>query len=268
VLQFFLPGLGNLYCGHPYRGIVVFLLYQAIAVSALIAAVWLPRTWNLLLPVGAILMALTLAVVDGVRGARAAEAEFRLRRYNRWYVYLVLYIGIAVVQPIVVGLPLTNVLLTGLTPTPSMEPTLLVGDRYLTSVIAYRFSNPARDDVVLFSPPHRPELRFVFRVVGLPGETIEIREKSVYINGQRLDEPYAQFVLPSRREIPGDMGDGTILADNAYFLLGDNRDNSADSRFFGPVPRSQIHGKVRMIYFSWDEDQQRIRWERLGDVVD
>src|SRR5262245_27466184 len=269
LLQFFMPGLGNLYCGHPYRGLVVFLLYQALAVSALASALFLPRIWNLLLPSAAILMTLTLVVVDGIREAKAAGPDFHLRRYNRWYIYLLLYIGIAVVQPMMVANPLsTNVVRAARMPTPAMEPTLLPGDHFFVSVIAYRFSNPARGDVVLYSPPDRPDVGYVHRVIGLPGETIEICEKSVYINGSKLDEPYAQFTRPPRPgDFPGDMATGTTLADTMYFLLGDNRDNSADSRFIGPVPRSHIHGKARMIYLSWDSEEQRMRWDRLGDVL-
>ena len=270
LLQFFMPGLGNLYSGHPYRGAVAFLVYQGVAVFALVSTLFLPKPLNLFLPIAAILGTLALVVFDAVRGARAAGPGFQLRRYNRWYVYLLLYIGIAVVQPIVVAAPLaSNVLRAFRMPTPSMEPTLLPGDQFVTSLIAYRLSNPARGDIVAYSPADRPTVSYVHRVIGLPGETIEIREKSVYINGAKLDEPYVQFVRPPRPgDFPGDMAKGTTLADNMYFLLGDNRDNSADSRYNGPVPRNNILGKVRMIYMSWDSEQQRMRWGRFGDVIE
>jgi signal peptidase I len=108
------------------------------------------------------------------------------------------------------------------------------------------------------------------RIVGMPGETIEIRNSEVFINGKKIDEPYVQFLRPSTDgrftdgTFNGDSVVPTVIPDDAYFLLGDNRDNSLDSRFMGPVQRQQLLGKARTIYFSSDPETHKPRWNRIG----
>ena len=103
------------------------------------------------------------------------------------------------------------------------------------------------------------------RIVGMPGETIEIRNREVFVNGKKIDEAYVQFLRPSTDgTFPGISMFPTIIPPEAYFLLGDNRDNSADSRFIGPVQRRQFLGKAKTIYFSSDPETRKPRWNRIG----
>jgi signal peptidase I len=184
-------------------------------------------------------------------------------------------------------------------PTGSMENNLLIGDHLLVNKFVFgpasgeRVLLPMRDirrqDIVVFKYPDEPERDFIKRVIGLPGETVELRNKKVYINGQPLDEPYVHFLEPAShsQEITSfDVREryGPVrVPDGQYFVMGDNRDNSQDSRYWGFLPRSYIKGRALMIYWSFDtgSDQSadgnafsrmlsvvthfftRTRWERI-----
>jgi signal peptidase I len=158
-------------------------------------------------------------------------------------------------------------------PTGSMENNLLIGDHLLVNKFIFGPSASAlertllpmatirRRDVIVFKYPEEPERDFIKRVIGLPGETVELREKKVYINGQPLDEPYVHFLLPAASpselhetttfDVRERYGPVTVPADQ-YFVMGDNRDNSQDSRYWGFLERDYIKGKALIIYWSYD----------------
>lgn len=193
-------------------------------------------------------------------------------------------------------------------PTSSMERTLLVGDFLLVNKALYgapvpgtdlrlpAVREPARRDVVVFRPPHDPGRNYVKRIVGVPGDTIEMREKRLLLNGMLQEEPFAVITDsrgdaihpdmawqsdhlaaagPGGRYVPSRDNWGPIIVPpQRYFVLGDNRDNSEDSRYWGFVGRSAISGSPWMIYLSilppGDEEKvfwSRIRWNRLGRTV-
>ena len=173
-------------------------------------------------------------------------------------------------------------------PTGSMEENLLVGDHLLvnkfvfgpTASSAERTLLPVdeirRGDVVVFKYPEDPGRDFIKRVIGLPGETLEVRNKEVFVNGEALAEPYTHFLDSSRAggsseftplDVRERFGPVSIPA-NQYFVMGDNRDNSQDSRYWGFLPRDYIKGRALVIYWSWDADPglnllSSVRWSRL-----
>jgi signal peptidase I len=128
-------------------------------------------------------------------------------------------------------------------PSGSMEPTLMVNDRILVAKFLYRFEPVARGDVIVFRYPLNPSRDFVKRVIGLPGNQAQLKEGVVYINGQRISEK-GYTIKPDY----GNYGPVTVPPGD-YFVLGDNRNNSEDSRFFGYVPRGNIIGKAIFIYW-------------------
>ena len=171
-------------------------------------------------------------------------------------------------------------------PTGSMENNLLIGDHLLVNKFIFGptmsdiekkllpMRDPRRGEVVVFKYPDEPERDFIKRVIGLPGETLELRNKRVYINGQPLDEPYVHFLEPASegQEVTSfDVREryGPVrVPDGQYFVMGDNRDNSQDSRYWGFLPRHYIKGKALMIYWSFDAGPltqffTRTRWERI-----
>jgi signal peptidase I len=131
-----------------------------------------------------------------------------------------------------------------------------------------------RGDVVVFKYPEDPERDFIKRVIGLPGETLEVREKKVYIDGRPLDEPYVHYLQPAGAygefaayDVREQYGPVTI-SEGHYFVMGDNRDNSQDSRYWGFLPRHYIKGKALVVYWSFEADGfpnvlTGTRWERL-----
>jgi signal peptidase I len=162
-------------------------------------------------------------------------------------------------------------------PTGSMENNLLIGDHLLvnkfvvgpTATGVERALLPVRPirrgDVVVFKYPEEPDRDFIKRVIGLPGETLEVRDKKVYINGTPLDEPYVHFLEPPAaasglHEVTSfDVRDhyGPVTVPQAqYFVMGDNRDNSQDSRYWGFLPRDYIKGRAMMVYWSYKADRE------------
>jgi len=148
-------------------------------------------------------------------------------------------------------------------PTESMSPTILVGDHFFLDKVAFPANYPAvlqrflparsiqRGEILAFWSPEDRNLRLVKRVIGLPGDTIEVRNRIVYINGRKLDEPYAVFT--DSRTIPqrDNMAPVRIPADS-FFMMGDNRDNSNDSRFWGFAHREEFIGTPLFVYWSFD----------------
>ena len=173
-------------------------------------------------------------------------------------------------------------------PTGSMEETLLIGDHLLVNKMVFGPTRtPAerallpigtikRRDVLVFKYPEEPDRDFIKRVIGLPGETVELREKKVYINGTPLDEPYVHFLTapggaPEFHEVTSfdvreRYGPVTVPADH-YFMMGDNRDNSQDSRYWGFLPRENIKGKSLVIYWSYQAEREDYQDESAGATV-
>lgn len=167
-------------------------------------------------------------------------------------------------------------------PSGSMIPTLLIGDYLLVNKVVFGIRNPIKDDfiyqwnipkrqeIVVFTYPVDKKLDFIKRVIGLPGDTVEIINKRVYVNGKPLNEPYVQFTDKESypKEIsPRDNFGPVKVPPGHLFVLGDNRDQSYDSRFWGFVPIHSLKGKALIIYFSWDSERGAIRFRRIGNFI-
>ena len=173
-------------------------------------------------------------------------------------------------------------------PTGSMEETLLIGDHLLVNKFVFGPAPTAverallpigtirRRDVLVFKYPEEPDRDFIKRVIGLPGETVELRDKKVYINGTPLDEPYVHFLSPpsgpsefhevTSFDVRERYGPVTVPPDH-YFMMGDNRDNSQDSRYWGFLPRENIKGKSLVIYWSYQAEREDYQDESAGATV-
>lgn len=172
-------------------------------------------------------------------------------------------------------------------PTGSMQTNLLIGDHLLVNKVIYSPSAGAwerallpkkpirRGHVVVFKFPVDRTRDFIKRVVGLPGETVEIRNKTVFINGKPLDEPYVRFLEPPLR--PGDPEYGfhddrdnwgpKVVPEGQLLVLGDNRDNSHDGRFWGFLPEDQVKGRALLVYWSYEASREEYRNTNAVDWV-
>jgi len=167
-------------------------------------------------------------------------------------------------------------------PSGSMKPTLLVGDHILVNKFIYGikapyFRNtlipikePKKGDIVVFIYPEDRSKDFIKRVIATSGDTVEIRNKKIYLNGRLYKDNKGvyvdNFILPGSVQPRDNFGPVTIPP-SSLFVMGDNRDQSYDSRFWGFVDLKDVLGKAIVIYWSWDREKHGVRWNRFGDVL-
>jgi signal peptidase I len=264
VLAFFAnflgPGLGYLYVGEmrfalatvagTYFIVAFFGWTRLIIRSAMMW--WLVTAIVVLIMVISFIHSTVIAARNRDRPAKA---------YNRWWVYLlwfvVLVAGTVFLRPHRADFfgfePFRA-------PTVAMSPTIEQGDFFMTDTWRYKSHEPADGEIVVFERPDLPGVKYVKRVVGVPGDRIELRDGVLYRNGQRVSEPYLHAPWVGRgyvRDYPM-----AILGPGVVFVLGDFRDNSLDSRAWGPIPINKLHGRVEYIWFAMAGGSAR--WDRVG----
>ena len=167
-------------------------------------------------------------------------------------------------------------------PSGSMKNTLLIGDHILVNKFIYGIKNPFNDntwipitdpkrhDIIVFEYPMNPEQDYIKRVIGVAGDTIEIKDKKVYVNGVPQEENYTIYldnrILPPNVQPRDNLGPFTVPP-HSLFVMGDNRDESYDSRFWGFVNLKAVIGKAILIYWSWDKNNFDVRWHRIGELL-
>lgn len=134
---------------------------------------------------------------------------------------------------------------------PSMQPGLHTGESVIVNELAYLFGNPQRGDVVVLHPPSSPNEQYIKRIIAVPGDTIQITDTAVIVDGVSLHEPYI-YPVDDGENAGGDLPP-TTLGPGDYFVMGDNRNNSTDSRFFGPVERQAIVGQADLVIWPFNE---------------
>jgi signal peptidase I len=168
-------------------------------------------------------------------------------------------------------------------PSGSMEDTLAIGDHILVNKFIYgtkipftdkrvlTIRDPRRGDVIVFEYPEDPSKDFIKRVIGTPGDELEVKNKKVFINGKAYDNPHEvhkeKEIVP-REQNPRDNFGPVKVPENSYFVMGDNRDRSYDSRFWGFVKNPKIKGLAFIKYWSWDSANFRVRWKNIGRLID
>ena len=175
---------------------------------------------------------------------RRREVRWERQRKKRRAGFTELWLTILVAFALVFGFVRPFVLEAFRIPSESMVPTLEVGDRVFVNKFIYRFTEPERGDIVVFESVNGGEEDLIKRVVGVPGDEVEVRSGTLLVNGEPQNEPYLN------REIPDDSFFGpSRLSEGEVFVMGDNRANSADSRVFGPLPVENIEGEAFMRFW-------------------
>jgi signal peptidase I len=167
-------------------------------------------------------------------------------------------------------------------PSGSMEDTLAIGDHILVNKFLYgtkvpftdkrilKIRDPKRGDVIVFEYPEDPSKDFIKRIIGTPGDVVEERDKKVYVNGQPYVNPHEvhkEADLIPREQNPRDNFGPVTVPPDSYFVMGDNRDRSYDSRFWGFVKNPKIKGLAFIKYWSWDSTKFRVRWGSIGNLI-
>ncbi|HIK58189.1 MAG TPA: signal peptidase I [Nitrospinaceae bacterium] len=176
-------------------------------------------------------------------------------------------------------------------PSGSMKNTLLIGDHILVSKFSYGthipneipFLNiklfddiilfptvPEREDIIVFKFPRDERRDFIKRVIGLPGDLLEVRRQKIYVNGKLLEDSHARHTEPASDSslVPRDDFGPVLVPDGYVFVMGDNRENSQDSRYWGFLNVEKIRGKALMIYWSWNRIENWVRFERFGKILE
>lgn len=167
-------------------------------------------------------------------------------------------------------------------PSGSMIPTLLIGDQIFVTKFSYGVrmpvtndvliptGKPKRGDIVVFKFPLDPTKDYIKRVVAVENDVVQMRDRKIYINGAEMPDTHAHYTLDAalarfdeaKTDFPA-----TRVPPGKYFVMGDNRDNSNDSRYWGFVDFSDFRGRARVIYWSWDWEKWRVRWDRIANLL-
>jgi signal peptidase I len=266
LLSFIKPGLGQLYNGQLNKAIFIILLGFASA-PLLYLFVLNDLSVSKVFLLAAIYVGYYIVVIaDSIVVAKKTGSVYVLKKYNKIYVYIAALIILGAMNYLFAGYVKHNFVEAFKFPSRSMEPTLLVGDHLLVNR-SPSARNPQRGDIVVFEYPEDPEKNFLKRVVAIGGDNVELRNGVLYVNGKVVNEPYIKQPKNNKSLSPSLSGSNygpVVVPDNSYFVLGDNRDNSQDSRYFGFVSREKIKGTARSIYWSWDKSNSTVRWNRIG----
>lgn len=279
ILFIFWPGLGHLYCGKPGKAVYLISGYVLTVLS-------FDRLFSLssspvyyLLFISSVFGFLLFCAVDAWRIANRSQSV-QIRWFNRWYVYTGLAILFGAVN--LFGFEMMETKWKSYhSATPYMEPTLLLGDRFLVRLVTSQNNLPARGEVVLFRNPQHPEQEWVRRLVGFPGDRIQLIGGFLHINGARVKreelhttnggkqyretfpDGSSHTIFEQKDDAPSDETKEYIVSKGQVFVLGDNRDRAEDSRRPNPgtIPVENILGIAELIYWSSD-------FELIGKYID
>lgn len=285
LLSVVVGGLGHIYCGRPAKGIVLLLLVVAMNPMPVIPLLFRQPSWVyciLLVWFGLANAVWLYAIVDSYLSARRVPADYRLQDCNRWYVYVLVVLLVMLIvgsTSAACGLLFREGICEAFKiASASMNPTLKLNDRVLADKRIYRIEPVQRGDLVVFINPNKRQERWIKRVVALPGDTIQLRDNELYINGNKLprtksdnagvridgDGPAGEILWEENggsryRILLGEASDQkckpmpdvpqTTVAVGHCYVLGDNRNRSCDSRHVGPIPLVDVVGRVDYLYF-------------------
>ncbi len=289
MLSLIMPGLGHIYCGRIVKGLV-FVLLNSIPFLGLLFTYASIGTITLLIMIFVSFGIFLTAIIDSYYIAKHTRLDYELKDYNRWYVYVLLII-LSTFSSKEAALNFKNNYLEAfrMSTSSSMYPTIAPQDRFLVDKILYKKENPKRGDVVVFISPDNRNVSYIKRIVAVAGDTVEMKNNELYINCKKLERAKTGQLISNGPkhtekgqvfiENNGQTEYKIFLADVNYakeqgvadfaeitvpknycFVLGDNRNNSWDSRNFGPIPLATIKGKAEYIYWPAKD------WSDFGKI--
>lgn len=305
LLGFLVPGLGQVYNGQETKGLLYYIalsVWGGIFMSALYYLIKPPATsghFALIAFMAFVSLVFWLFIIfEAIRSAKRIPHDYVLKKFNRWYIYILIIVIIRLVDLSVETVIVRNTIFKAFkVPAASMMPTIYVGDHFICDLSYYHLNNPARGDIVIFKWPIDESIFYIKRIIGIPGDTIQIFNDELYVNNKKTEldfvenytgddgkeaeiykETFGNSSYQILEQIKKNENYGPVtVPEGEYFVLGDNRDNSSDSRYWGMVKRHQIYGRPVFIYFSWDikipawkvlSRLASIRFSRIGDILE
>lgn len=270
LLSIIQPGLGQVYNGEIRKAVIFYLLPILLLPAAIILCLngkFIP----FILILSALLIPFFYAVVfiDAFRTAKRYSNQYSPKKYNKIIAYIGICLLVSILSNSLFTVVKNNIVQTFKLPSGSMEPTLLKGDHIIVDR-GKSAKTPNKGDLIIFEYPKDPSKDFIKRVVAVGGETVEFKNKILFVNGKAMTEPYVIHqeadTIPASQN-PRDNFGPHVVASGSYFVIGDNRDKSYDSRFFGDIMKDKIKGTVKSIYWSWNKEKFAVRWDRVGMKV-
>lgn len=283
----FTPGIGQVYNGQIIKGGIYYLMSLLLPLS--LGLIGLQYSFYGMVCFVLLVIGFRLVIIGDALVVSIKKKEISLKPYHRWYFYLIFTIIILVISVFSEDFMRYQVLGAKAYKVPSagMSPTIVVGDHIMTNLKYYKNNKPQKGELIVFRSPDDSKKDYVRRVIGTEGDTVEIKNKKVFVNGKEVVEPYAKYaddtVYPAPKLYsfqeeyqkaweqgsftPAKLHIGTVrdnfgpvtMPVSKIFVLGDNRDGSYDSRFFGCVDVSQIKGRAIYIYWSKNKDHIGLR---------
>ncbi len=266
------PGLGHHYAGYLGRGIFFYILLIILSWAAAAAFMFVDSRISIVF-LATPFVGVALIALDAYRLAKKQPADYRRKWFNRGWIYAAVFLTLVVtVNPLMDKLAGSQIVRAYFITSPGMDPTILSHDIILVNKMVF----PKKQDIALieFADDDQRKLtnmegggQLLGRIIGVPGDIVEVNASGVYVNGKRLDEPYANFVEPA---VTGALYDEnsyfgpTQVPTNSYFILADNRTYGFDSRILGFIPKEKIGGKVTKVFWSWNLDEGHFKWERTA----
>jgi signal peptidase I len=269
------PGLGQIYNGQACKGLTLLLLSPLLVSVAPLAL----DAGNVVLAFLSIVAVgigfFVYAISDAIMTARRLRVEYALHKFNKAIVYIGIIATFFIAEHWLFGslspkYIKQNYIQAYRIPSASMTPTLLVGDRILVDRRPAA-RTPKRGDLIVFEYPVDPKKDFIKRIVAVGGDTVLIKDKGLFVNGTLQMEPYVihdDSRILSAAQSPRDNFGPVDVPNGSFFVMGDNRDHSYDSQFWGFVEQSRIKGIAKGIYWSRDNDKGVIRFDRIGCKIE
>ncbi len=255
LLSIFDPGLGQIYNGQLGKSIAFYFVGYLLLI--LLSLTGLQYNFLGLLVVLGIGILFVLCIMGDALIVAVKRKEIALKRYNRWYFYLIFALLTIVISSITDDFVKNKIL--GIKaykmPGGSMMPSLMIGDHIMVNLKYYKNNKPQRGDILVFKYPEDPSREFIKRIVAVGGDVIEGKNKVIYVNDKLINEPYIQLSNTKNKLEQRDTFGPYVIPKRKFFVMGDNRDQSYDSRFFGFVGIEELGGKALYVYWSKNKDR-------------
>jgi len=266
------PGLGHHYAGYLGRGIFFYIALVIISWAAAAAFMFVDSRISMVF-LATPFVGITLIALDAYRMAKNQPSDYKRQWFNRGWIYAAVFLTLAAtINPLMDKIAGSQIVRAYFITSPGMDPTILTHDIILVNKMVF----PKKQDIALieFGDDDQRQLtnlegggQLLGRIIGVQGDSVEVNTNGVYVNGKLLNEPYANFIEPTRTGALYDETshfEATQVPTDHYFILADNRTYGFDSRILGFIPKEKIGGKVTKVFWSWNLDEGQIKWSRTA----